>query len=214
MAGTQRGRSQGVLQVFNQLEQIARFSGKGSQKEKSSRLARLLSEVSGLEAKYMVRTILGSHRIGVADMTFLRALAKAYTGTTGNKEIIENAYSVLPDLGKISRRAARSGLAGLRRIGPTPGTPVRMMLASRVQELEEVGSHMRGEMFVEYKYDGERVQVHVDGGGHVHALYGTLDVKHCFSTTASFFLPYFLSFLSFCSTPAEPILSFSNRGRK
>jgi DNA ligase 1 len=47
---------------------------------------------------------------------------------------------------------------------------VRMMLASRVQELEEVGSHMRGEMFVEYKYDGERVQVHVDGGGHVDAL--------------------------------------------
>jgi hypothetical protein len=28
------------------------------------------------------------------------------------------------------------------------------------------------------------------------------------------FLPFLLSFLSFCSTPAEPILSFSNRGRK
>lgn len=170
MAGTQRGRFRGILQVFNQLEQIACVSCKGSQKEKSSRLARLLSEVSGLEAKYLVRTILGSHRICVADMTFLRALAKAYTGTTENKEIIENAYSVLPDLGEISRRVARSGLAGLRRIGPTPGTPVRMLLASRVQELEEVSTHMRGEMLVEYKYDGERVQVHVDGGGHVHAF--------------------------------------------
>jgi len=32
-----------------------------------------------------------------------------------------------------------------------------MMLASRVQDLDEVPRHMRGEMFVEYKYDGERV---------------------------------------------------------
>ena len=103
-------------------------------------------------------------------MTFLRALAKAYTGGTENKDAAEAAYNVLPDLGEISHRMARSGLAGLRRVVPVPETPVRMMLASRVQNLDEVPQHMPGKMFIEYKYDGERVQIHRDGKGDVQAF--------------------------------------------
>ena len=45
-----------------------------------------------------------------------------------------------------------------------------MMLASRVHDLDEVPGHIRGEMFIEYKYDGERVQIHRDGNGDVHAF--------------------------------------------
>ena len=63
---------------------------------------------------------------------------------------------------------ARSGLAGIRRVVPAPGRPVRMMLASRVQDLDEVPTHMRGQMFIEYKY--ERVKIHRDGKGNVHAF--------------------------------------------
>ena len=57
---------------------------------------------------------------------------------------------------------ARSGWRGLKRFAPVPGTPLRMMLASRVQDLHEVPPHMHSEMFVEYKHDGERVQIHSD----------------------------------------------------
>ncbi len=170
LAGAKRGRAKTILSVFDELLNIARASGKGSQREKCAKLAQLLSGASAIEAKYIVRTVLGSHRIGVADMTFLRALAKAYTGSTENKQAAEAAYNVLSDLGEVSRRMARSGLAGLKRVIPVPGTPVRMMLASRVQNLNEVPLHMRGEMFIEYKYDGERVQIHRDGNGHVHAF--------------------------------------------
>ena len=45
-----------------------------------------------------------------------------------------------------------------------------MMLASRVQNLDEVPQHMPGKMFIEYKYDGERVQIHRDGKGDVQAF--------------------------------------------
>ncbi len=170
LAGAKRGRAPAILHIFEQLRAIARISGKGSQQQKCARLAQLLSSASGIEAKYIIRTIIGSHRIGVADMTFLRALAKAYTGSTENKSVVEAAYNVLSDLGEVGRRMARSGLAGLKRIAPMPGTPVRMMLASRVQDLDEVPLHMRGQMFIEYKYDGERVQIHRDRKGHVHAF--------------------------------------------
>ena len=170
LAAAKRGRAASILYVFDELRNIARIAGKGSQTEKRTRVARLLSGASSIEAKYIIRTILGAHRIGVADMTFLRALAKAYSGSTENKQIVEAAYNVLSDLGELSRRMARSGLTSLKRVVPAPGTPVRMMLASRVQDLDEVPTHMRGRMFVEYKYDGERVQIHRDGKGHMHAF--------------------------------------------
>ena len=159
-----------ILQVFKRLNEIACTSGKGSQQQKCSLLAHLLRSASSLEAKYIVRTIIGSHRIGVAEMTFLRALAEAHTGRSENKEAQEAAYSVMSDLGEVGFRLARSGLAALKHVVPVPGTPVRMMLASRVQDLHEVRSHMRGNMIVEYKYDGERVQIHVNSDGLIQAF--------------------------------------------
>ncbi len=170
LARAKRGRAISILHVFNELLKIAAISGKGSQEQKCARLTQLLSAASGIEAKYILRTVLGTHRIGVADMTFLRALVKAFTGSAENRRSAEAAYNVLSDLGEVSRRMARSGLAGLQRFTPVPGTPVRMMLASRVQDLDEVPRHMRGEMFVEYKYDGERVQIHSDKNGDVQAF--------------------------------------------
>jgi len=170
LAGGRRGEASAILTVFDKLREVARVSGKGSQQLKCARLAQLLSGASAIEAKYIVRTVLGSHRIGVADMTFLRALAKAYAGGIEGLRFVEAAYNVLSDLGEVSRRVARSGLASLKRVMPIPGTPVRMMLAARVHDLDEVPTHMRGEMFIEYKYDGERVQIHRDGNGEVHAF--------------------------------------------
>ena len=165
-----RTRAKTILSVFEELRSIARISGEGSQQRKCTRLSKLVSASSGVEAKYILRTVLGSHRIGVADLTFLRALAKAFTGTVKNARSAEAAYNVLPDLGEVSRRMAGSGLAGIKRLMPVPGTPVRMMLASRVQILTDVALHMRGKMFVECKYDGERMQIHRDGNGRVLAF--------------------------------------------
>jgi DNA ligase 1 len=170
LAGAGRGRGVTILHVFGELQKIARVSGKGSQQQKCAELARLLSAGSGIETKYILRTVLGTHRIGVADMTFLRALDKAFAGNAGNRRSAEAAYNVLSDLGEVGRRMARSGLAGLKRVMPVPGTPIRMMLASRIHGLDEVPLHMRGQMFVEYKYDGERLQIHRNGKGNVQAF--------------------------------------------
>jgi len=152
LAGAKPGGAKTILSVFSELREIAQTSGKGSQRLECAKLAQLLSGASAIEAKYIIRTVLGSHRIGVADMTFLRALAKAYTSSIENQHFVEAAYNVLSDLGEVSRRLARSGLAGLKRLMPIPGTPVRMMLASRVHDLNEVPTHMHGEMFIEHKY--------------------------------------------------------------
>jgi DNA ligase-1 len=76
--GAKRGGAKTILSVFDELRKIAHISGQGSQQLKCAKLARLLSGASAIEAKYIIRTVLGSHRIGVADMTFLRVGESLY----------------------------------------------------------------------------------------------------------------------------------------
>lgn len=155
-----RGVGLAIADVFEHLAQIATTSGIGSQQGKIDRLARLLQRTGALEARYIIRAISGTHRIGVAEMTFLHALTRAVGGTKRDKPVLEHAYNVLSDLGEVAFRALSGGLTSLKRVAPKPSIPVRMMLATRVEDLDEVPLHLTGPLFVEYKYDGERVQIH------------------------------------------------------
>jgi DNA ligase-1 len=167
-----------IAHVFEALRAIAYKQGTGSQQAKIKSLASLLGRASGLEAKYVVRTVLGTHRIGVAEMTFLAGLAQAF-GDKEDKATLEHAYNVLSDLGEVAYRTARDGVASLRRVKPVPGIPVRMMLAARVEDLDEVPLHIPGEVFAEYKYDGERVQIHRNARGQIRAFSRRLeDITH------------------------------------
>jgi DNA ligase-1 len=165
-----RGGELSIGRVFESLQSIARTSGKGSQQAKVDMLVQLLAQVSAREARYIVRTILGTHRIGVAEMTFLYGLAKGFTGRKDDKRILESAYNVLSDLGEVAFRLADKGIGSLERVKPSPGVPVRMMLATRVKDLDEVPSHLKGRIFTEYKYDGERVQIHLDREDRIYAF--------------------------------------------
>jgi DNA ligase 1 len=155
-----RGRGASLEAVFHQLERIANTSGTGAQQTKIDGLSGLLRSTSATEAKYIVRTVAGTHRVGAGEMTFLSALAKAAGGSKEHKSELEYAYNVLSDLGEVAYRVSRNGLKWVNRVRPTPGVPVRMMLATRVEDLDEVAAHLKGELFTEYKYDGERVQIH------------------------------------------------------
>jgi DNA ligase-1 len=165
-----RGAGLTIGDVFGLLTQIATTSGTGSQQGKIDQLARLLQHTGALEAKYVVRTVSGSHRIGVAEMTFLQGLARAIGGTKRDKPVLEHAYNVLSDLGEVALRALEGGLASLKHVGPKPGIPVRMMLATRVEDLDEVPLHLIGPLLVEYKYDGERVQIHKAASGEMRVF--------------------------------------------
>ncbi|MGZ6220003.1 MAG: hypothetical protein ACXWMV_08395, partial [Syntrophales bacterium] len=146
----QKGEGLTIRQVFEELRNISLTTGPGSQAEKLRRLADLLSSSSSIEAKYIVRTVLGVHRIGVAEMSFLYGLAKAFTGQKENKALLEAAYNVLSDLGEVAYRIAKGGLSALKDVAPVPGIPIRMMLAQRVGELQEIKEHIPGQVFAEY----------------------------------------------------------------
>jgi DNA ligase-1 len=151
-------------EVFQSLHRIAEASGSGSQDIKIKILADLLGKASPKEARYIPRIVLGTLRLGAGEMTILDALSIAFTGTKKNKEKLEHAYNICPDVGLIAKTIAEKGLKGIDNIGVKVGRPIQMMLCQRVPVISEIENKMSWPVSVEEKYDGERVQAHFTKG--------------------------------------------------
>ena len=152
-----------VKEVFDGLHRIAESSGFRSQDAKVKILAGLLRSASSFEARYIARLAVGTLRLGAGDMTVLDALSIAFTGSKTAKKELEHAYNICPDVGIIAETIAYSGIKGISKIGVKVKRPIQMMLAQRIKKVEEIFDRMHGVVAVEQKYDGERMQVHVDG---------------------------------------------------
>ena len=105
-----------VQELFDTLQKIADASGTGSQDRKTNLLVSLLQKSSPQGAKYISRIVLGTLRMGVGDMTVLDALAIAFTGEKKNKEYLEKAYNICPDVGVVAETIAHKGLKGLENL--------------------------------------------------------------------------------------------------
>ncbi|MGP8110713.1 MAG: ATP-dependent DNA ligase [Thermoplasmata archaeon] len=157
-----------VANVYAELGRIASAKGDGSQEVKVRGLVDLLGRATPLEAKFLVRFVLGTLRVGVREMTIVDALCEAFAeGSKEGRTRIESAFNLSSDLGLVATALAERGLEGLDRIGLEVGRPVRPMLAEREPTLEKVLERMGGRAALEYKYDGLRVQAHVAKDGSV-----------------------------------------------
>ena len=101
--------------VYETLDKMAKTTGSGAVNSKMALLAGLLSDASPKEAKYILRTVTGSLRLGIADMTVLDALAIAYGGGKEARELIERAYNISSDLGRVANVVAEKGLEGIKK---------------------------------------------------------------------------------------------------
>ncbi len=149
-----------VKRVYETLDKIAKATGEGSQDLKIRLLSSLLSDASPAEAKYIVRTVTGKLRLGVADMTILDGLAEAFCGSKDFRPELERAYNLTSDLGMVAKAVAEKGLEGVKNFKISVGKPIRPMLAERLSSVEEILLKVGGKCAAEYKYDGERLQVH------------------------------------------------------
>jgi len=141
-------------------DKISKTTGKGSQETKIKLFASLFNDSSPEECKYIIRFALGTLRLGIADSTIMDALALAYTSDKKNRKILENAYNVSSDMGRVSKILAKQGLKAVSAIKIELFIPIRPMLAERVQTSKEALEKVSGKAAVEFKLDGERVQIH------------------------------------------------------
>jgi len=149
-----------VERVYDTLFKIAKLKGKGSQDLKMKHISSLLNDATPLEAKFVIKILLGTLRLGIAENTVMDALAIAFTGKKENRVQIENAYNVSSDLGKVSLIVATDGIDEIKKFKISLFSPIRPMLADRVQSEKDVIKKMPEQFVAEYKLDGERVQIH------------------------------------------------------
>ena len=185
-----------VRGVHKGLIEIATIEGQGAQGRKVAGIKKLLSAADAdkagkgakgvditkdkggpSEAKFIVRTLEGKLRLGLAEKTALVALAQACVfheaSQKGNKvpsteqlakgeSILKSVYSELPSYEVIIPAILEHGLSHLHEnCKLQPGVPLKPMLAKPTKSITEVLDRFDSKDFTcEYKYDGERAQIH------------------------------------------------------
>ena len=151
-----------VNEVFERLYEIAKVSGEGSVEKKISLFAKLLKQLEPLSARYVVRIPIGKLRLGFSDVTILDALSWSKTGDKSLRPELERGYNISADIGKIAKIFKEKGVKGVKRVKAVVGTPIRTAQAERLPTAEKIIEKL-GECAAEKKFDGFRVQIHIDG---------------------------------------------------
>jgi len=185
-----------VRGVHKGLIDIATVEGQGAQGRKVAGIKKLLSAADAdkvgkdnkgvdiikdrggaSEAKFIVRTLEGKLRLGLAEKTVLVAVAQACVFHEVSKDgkkipstdqlakgetILKSVYSELPSYEVIIPAILEHGLWNLRdNCKLQPGVPLKPMLAKPTKSITEVLDRFENKDFTcEYKYDGERAQIH------------------------------------------------------
>lgn len=145
-----------ISEVHEKLQKLSLVTGAGSVSKKLSLISELIGNSQPAEARYLTRTILGELRIGVAEGLVRDAISKAYNIPV---EVVERAYGIANDFGRVAKIAKEKGAAGLEKIEMETGKPLKVMLAQKVSNVQEAIEAL-GKCAFEYKYDGARMQVH------------------------------------------------------
>jgi DNA ligase 1 len=152
-----------VERVYDTLYKIAELKGARSQDMKMKYISSLLNDATPTEGGFIAKIITSNLRLGIADYTILDALSVAYTGSKENRPVLEHAYNVCSDLGKVAAAVSKNGIDSLKDFQVKIFSPIRPMLAERVKSPQEAHEKMGPEFAAEYKLDGERVQIHRQG---------------------------------------------------
>jgi DNA ligase 1 len=154
-----------VTDVVRTLHEIAAAEGTGSQGLKLELLAGLLTQATPLEARYLLRLVTKNLRLGIGTPTILDALAEVHAGGKAARPVLERGYNICCDLGKVAATLVSGGLAAVEQLRVEPGNPVRVMLAQRLAEADQILARLGGRCAAEYKYDGVRIQAHRTADG-------------------------------------------------
>lgn len=132
--------------VYERLRRISEIRGKESEQRKNALLRGLFLEATPLEGKFIARTALRNMQAGIGHKAMIAALSSSLHC---DREKIERAYCLMPDLGGIAVMA-QSGK--LKEVTVQAKTPIRLMLF-RQSDPVVPGCFLP-------RYPGLRVQVH------------------------------------------------------
>ncbi len=150
-----------VSQVYKELVALEVLSGTGSQEKKIEHMVALLRKLDQVSAKYVIRIVMGTLRLGFSDMTIIDALSWMISGDKKARGVIEQAYNVCADIGLMAYELKNNGLSALERMKIHIGVPVRPAAAERLPDCQAIIDKL-GHCVAQPKLDGFRLQIHID----------------------------------------------------
>ncbi|KAL1141010.1 hypothetical protein AAG570_000936 [Ranatra chinensis] len=184
-----------VKNVFSKLKEIAQMTGHASQGKKVDKIQTMFVACRGCEARYLIRSLAGKLRIGLAEQSVLQAFALACVmtppcqtyppdvidGSAGKSSekfkslvdekalTLKTTYCECPNYDMIIPVILNEGIDALpKHCKLTPGIPLKPMLAHPTKSVHEVFHRFENVKFTcEWKYDGERAQIHLAEDGKI-----------------------------------------------
>ena len=153
-----------VLDVEASLDRLAALAGSGTGvgARRSAELAALLGAATADEGRFLVRLLGGELRQGALEGLMVEAVAAAAEVPA---EVVRRAFMLsgqLPTTAVVAL-TGEDPVAALGAVGLEVLRPVRPMLASPGDSLEDTLADLGTEIVVEHKLDGARIQVHRRG---------------------------------------------------
>ncbi|MCX9083394.1 MAG: ATP-dependent DNA ligase [Candidatus Methanoperedens sp.] len=148
-----------ITEVYSRFEKISGLEGKGSQDTKIKNLQYLFSSAKPEEITFLSRLSIEELRIGVGEGIVRNAIAEAFDVS---RELVERGVLLTNDMGLVAVTAKKEGQTGLEKLGVVINRPLKMMLAQIGPGINETVKEM-GQVAVEWKFDGARVQIHKEG---------------------------------------------------
>jgi DNA ligase-1 len=149
--------------IQKQFRELAAARGPAA---KGAIVRQLLTDISPLEAKYVIKIMTGDLRIGLKESLVEEAIAKAFPAANADKEsalahlkAVQRANMLLGDIGETLKLAAEGRLAEAKM---RLFHPIGFMLASPAENAEDALAYFQN-AWVEDKYDGIRAQAHCSG---------------------------------------------------
>ncbi|KAL0378028.1 UNVERIFIED_CONTAM: DNA ligase 6 [Sesamum radiatum] len=172
--------------VFSVLRKISVQTGSGSTTRKKSLIVNLMCSCREKEMKFLVRTLVRNLRIGAMMRTILPALAQAIVMNSADEGVAENlkdhiqrlssavveSYNILPNLDLLIPSLMEKGIEfSSTTLSMVPGIPIKPMLAKITNGAPQVLKNFQYRAFTcEFKYDGQRAQIHRLADGSVRVF--------------------------------------------
>ena len=149
-----------VSEVDGTVSAVAAVTGSGSAARRRELLADLFSRTTTDERDFLIRLVTGDLRQGALEGVMTDAIASAAELPV---EPVRRAFMLSGRLPATAVAAFGGGVDALTALRLEVGRPVRPMLASPAESLADAWTELGGDVSVEYKLDGARIQVHRNG---------------------------------------------------
>jgi len=149
-----------VLDVESALTAIRTSIGAGSQARRRALLGTLFAAATEIEQSFLRRLLIGDLRQGALTGVMTDAVARAAGVPLAD---VRRAWMLSGDLAAVAVAGLRDGIASLAAFQLRVGRPVGPMLAQSAADVSEALIRLGGEAAFEWKLDGVRAQVHIQG---------------------------------------------------